>query len=88
MPDGPWRCSECGTVNEPVANSCRTCGRWPSLFDLESSQVDQAAATPAPVEDVYAPEVADAPEPDPASDVEPASQAPDPQLPPEFEADD
>ena len=34
--DAPWRCSQCGTVNEPVANACRTCGRWPSLFDLES----------------------------------------------------
>jgi hypothetical protein len=38
--DAPWRCSECGTVNEPVANACRTCGRWPSLFDLEESKVD------------------------------------------------
>ncbi len=42
MAAGPWRCSECGTVNEPVANSCRTCGRWPSLFDLEASVVDEA----------------------------------------------
>ena len=40
MADAPWRCSECGTVNEPVANACRTCGRWPSLFDLEQSKVD------------------------------------------------
>jgi len=38
--DAPWRCSECGTVNEPVANACRTCGRWPSLFDLQESLVD------------------------------------------------
>lgn len=42
MADAPWRCSECGTVNEPVANSCRTCGRWPSLFDLQESVVDDA----------------------------------------------
>ena len=42
MPDAPWRCSECGTVNEPVANSCRTCGRWPSLFDLQDSLVEDA----------------------------------------------
>ena len=52
MPDGPWRCSECGTVNEPVATSCRTCGRWPSLFDLEASVVGDAeredARAPAP----------------------------------------
>jgi hypothetical protein len=38
--DAPWRCSECGTVNEPVANACRTCGRWPSLFDLEDSKLE------------------------------------------------
>lgn len=43
MADGPWRCSQCGTVNEPVANSCRTCGRWPSLFDLEASVIDESA---------------------------------------------
>ena len=40
MADAPWRCSECGTVNEPVANSCRTCGSWPSLFDLQDSLVE------------------------------------------------
>jgi len=40
MADAPWRCSQCGTVNEPVANSCRTCGKWPSLFDLQDSVVD------------------------------------------------
>jgi hypothetical protein len=28
-------------VNEPVANACRTCGRWPSLFDLEESQLEE-----------------------------------------------
>jgi hypothetical protein len=42
MAAGPWRCSQCGTINEPVANSCRTCGRWPSLFDLQDSVVDEA----------------------------------------------
>jgi predicted ATP-dependent serine protease len=45
--DAPWRCSECGTVNEPVANACRTCGRWPSLFDLEQSKVDVFEEEPA-----------------------------------------
>lgn len=44
MAEAPWRCSECGTVNEPVANACRTCGRWPSLFDLERSTLDQEPA--------------------------------------------
>jgi hypothetical protein len=38
--DAPWRCSQCGTVNEPVANACRTCGRWPSLFELEGSTIE------------------------------------------------
>jgi predicted ATP-dependent serine protease len=48
--DAPWRCSQCGTVNEPVANACRTCGRWPSLFELEGSTLE----TDAPVqEDAY-----------------------------------
>lgn len=40
MANAPWRCSECGTINEPVANACRTCGRWPSLFDLQESVVE------------------------------------------------
>lgn len=39
MAGAPWRCSQCGTVNEPAANACRTCGRWPSLFDLEASTI-------------------------------------------------
>jgi len=38
--DAPWRCSQCGTVNEPNANACRSCGRWPSLFDLQQGTVD------------------------------------------------
>lgn len=32
-----WRCSQCGTVNEPGARACRECGKWPSLFDLQDS---------------------------------------------------
>jgi len=40
MADAPWRCSQCGTINEPVANACRACGRWPSLFELEASSVE------------------------------------------------
>lgn len=50
MADAPWRCSQCGTVNEPNANACRSCGRWPSLFDLEQSTVEQE---PAVVEEQY-----------------------------------
>ena len=52
MADAPWRCSQCGTINEPVANACRTCGRWPSLFDLEASKIEVDA--PVTDDDVYA----------------------------------
>jgi len=34
-----WRCSQCGTVNEPDARACRSCGKWPSLFDLQDNAV-------------------------------------------------
>lgn len=47
MADAPWRCSQCGTINEPVANACRTCGRWPSLFDIEDSKLDEPPVEPA-----------------------------------------
>ncbi len=40
--DAPWRCSQCGTVNEPNANACRSCGRWPSLFELEEGTLDES----------------------------------------------
>ena len=49
--DAPWKCSQCGTVNEPVANACRTCGRWPSLFELEGSTLEaEQVETRAPAE--------------------------------------
>lgn len=73
MADAPWRCSQCGTVNEPVANACRTCGRWPSLFELEGATIEaeprreQAAPElydPEPVEAEYAePEIFEVGEP-------------------------
>jgi hypothetical protein len=56
MADAPWRCSQCGTVNEPVANACRTCGRWPSLFELEGSTIESEAQEQAPAE-LYDPDV-------------------------------
>jgi hypothetical protein len=59
MATAPWRCSQCGTINEPVANSCRTCGKWPSLFDLEDSALEDNA-----LEDV---EVEGLPEPEPVA---------------------
>lgn len=56
MADAPWRCSQCGTVNAPAANACRTCGRWPSLFDLERGAVDaEGEREQAPFEDEPSP---------------------------------
>jgi hypothetical protein len=61
--DAPWRCSQCGTVNEPVANACRTCGHWPSLFDLEGSKVETDVQ--ATGEDPYAAQTVDVEELEP-----------------------
>jgi hypothetical protein len=82
--DAPWRCSQCGTVNEPVANACRTCGRWPSLFELEGSTIetDEGVADddPFPAETVE------------VEQLEPEVFEPDVSdesaLPPEFEPDE
>jgi hypothetical protein len=57
--EAPWRCSQCGTVNEPVANACRTCGRWPSLFDLERSTVPDGDETTYDEADEYAAQTVD-----------------------------
>jgi hypothetical protein len=43
-------------VNEPVANACRTCGRWPSLFELEGSTIESEPQVQAPPE-LYEPEL-------------------------------
>jgi hypothetical protein len=84
MATAPWRCSQCGTTNEPVANSCRTCGKWPSLFDLEDSVVDEdvgfePATDPEPYVDTET-ETFDAPEPV-TVEVEPY-EAPEPVMAP------
>jgi hypothetical protein len=42
-----WRCSQCGTVNEPGSRSCSGCGKWPSLFDLQNTVDDVPVATDA-----------------------------------------
>ena len=42
MANVAWRCSQCGTVNEPGARACRSCGKWPSLFDLQDGAVEAA----------------------------------------------
>jgi hypothetical protein len=70
MAEHPWRCSQCGTINEPVANSCRTCGKWPSLFDLEDNVVEEIDFESAADEETVAtyappPEPQRAPEPAP-----------------------
>jgi hypothetical protein len=57
MADAPWRCSQCGTVNEPVANACRTCGRWPSLFELEGSTIESEAREEQAPPELYDPDV-------------------------------
>ena len=82
MADAPWRCSQCGTVNEPVANACRTCGRWPSLFDIEESKLEdleletQEAPMAVGVE-VLEPENAQPFEPEVFDVEEPAEAAPE-----------
>jgi predicted ATP-dependent serine protease len=80
--EGAWRCSQCGTVNEPVANACRTCGRWPSLFELEGStiEVQQAVADDFPAETVEVEQL----EPEVFEPDLPEETA----LPPEFESDE
>ena len=80
MADAPWRCSQCGTVNEPVANACRTCGRWPSLFDLDEAKVElevESEDEPA-FEDVedFEGEMLDDTTVEPADLAEPAEQEP------------
>lgn len=57
MADAPWRCSQCGTVNEPVANACRTCGRWPSLFELEGSTIEVEPTEQRTPTEMYEPDV-------------------------------
>ncbi len=90
MADAPWRCSQCGTVNEPVANACRTCGRWPSLFELEGSTIetDEPARPRAPAaEDEFAAQTVDAEELEP-EDFDPVDVPDEAELPPEFEPEE
>jgi predicted nucleic acid-binding Zn-ribbon protein len=87
--EGAWRCSQCGTVNEPVANACRTCGRWPSLFELEGSTIETdvpARSAPAVAEDEFPAQTVDVEELEP--DVSDLDDVPlEAELPPEFEPD-
>jgi hypothetical protein len=86
--DAPWRCSQCGTVNEPVANACRTCGRWPSLFDLESSKLEADASMTYDEADEFAAQTVDVEyaEPEIYEPVEPAGTPSE--VEPEVEYDD
>lgn len=83
MADAPWRCSQCGTINEPVANACRTCGRWPSLFDLEAGRVDEMEVeTSRELEPTFEPQPTFEPEPAFEPEIEFDDLAPEPvQLP-------
>ena len=65
MADAPWRCSQCGTVNEPVANACRTCGRWPSLFDLEANTIQADEPVTYDEADEFAAQTVDVDVPEP-----------------------
>jgi hypothetical protein len=69
MAERPWRCSNCGTINEPVANSCRNCGKWPSLFDLEDNAVEDTG---------FEPLTEPAPEPQPEPEPVQTYDAPEP----------
>jgi hypothetical protein len=85
--DAPWRCSQCGTVNEPVANACRTCGRWPSLFELEGSTIE-TDELPVRAEDPYAAQTIEIEQLEPeVFEVDPGEPE-DVPLPPEFEAEE
>ena len=90
MAEGAWRCSQCGTVNEPVANACRTCGRWPSLFELEGSTLETEADVPArsgaPVADEFAAQTVEVEELEPEV-FDPDGVPDDVDLPPELEGD-
>jgi hypothetical protein len=85
VPDAPWRCSQCGTVNEPVANACRTCGRWPSLFELEGSTLEADEPPRAAADDAFEARTVE------VEELEPEVFEPDPEdveLPPEFDTAD
>jgi hypothetical protein len=66
-----------------VANACRTCGHWPSLFDLESNTIENGA--PAAEEDVYAAQTVEA-EPIETEVYEPPDSI-ELEMPPDFDAE-
>jgi hypothetical protein len=80
-----WVCSQCGTVNEPGAQKCSGCGKWPSLFDLQNTVEAPVADEPEELEpELFEPEPFDpdthAPEtiaPQPYETAEPEPFEPD-----------
>ena len=86
MADAPWRCSQCGTVNEPVANACRTCGRWPSLFELEGSTIELDAPVAERNEDEFTARTVEVEQVEPEVFETEAEEAPS--MPPEFDVDE
>lgn len=70
-------------MNEPAATACRTCGRWPSLFDLDDSALEDIPPinprASAPAFDME-------PRPDPVLDT--ALPPEDDDAPPEIEDSD
>ena len=87
MADAAWRCSQCGTVNEPVANACRTCGRWPSLFELEGSTIEPGDA-PLADEEEFPAETVEVEQPEPEIFDSPSGVPDQPSMPPEFEPEE
>jgi hypothetical protein len=87
MAETAWRCSQCGTVNEPGSHACAGCGKWPSLFDLQDEIEEPEAFEPAPLDpakfgdDPARPEPVDLetfdPEPVESEQFEPASESDD-----------
>ncbi len=66
-----------------MANACRTCGRWPSLFEIEGSTIESDA--PVVADDPYEARTVD------IEDLEPEvfdSDVEEVELPPELESDD
>jgi hypothetical protein len=74
-------------VNEPVANACRTCGRWPSLFELEGSTIDTEAPVTYDEADEFAAQTVEVEQLE-QEVFDPTGTPDQTELPPEFEPDE
>jgi hypothetical protein len=70
-----------------VANACRTCGRWPSLFELEGSTLESEPQPSAPPE-LYEPDVLEPEYAEPEYAEPEVIEVPDVATPYEGETDD